>query len=263
MGRPSTTPSPNRRQSTKLVPALKNLPGINHNQRIALTRTLTTAARLNALRPSTTPAKSTKVKGEAAKKKPKPLEIEYVGLGPVERHASNNLLAYKAMELQPSKEGHLSARGVHHRSQEYFINLGQQCTFQLRHNNKGPKKTLGDANLYFQRGLAHAVLGNREKAIQDYSICIRVFVANRQNCAAAYFNRALLHHSDNNIDAALQDITLAIAQDSSKQQFYDYRSMLLRLKNKYIEVSASDLRRTSWLDHPTSLLSLVAWLFCS
>ena len=137
--RPSTTPGPGRRASKQLVPALKNLPAISHQNRVALTRTLTTAARLNALRPSTTPVKPAgrgNDKGRAPKKNDKPLEIEFVGLFPVERHASNNLLAYKAMELQPSKEGNLSARGVHHRSLEYFINLGQQVSCSK--NNRVP-----------------------------------------------------------------------------------------------------------------------------
>ena len=50
------------------------------------------------------------------------------------RHPNANLLIERSMEIQPSSEGLLSARGITHRSYEHFRNQILLCTNQVRNN---------------------------------------------------------------------------------------------------------------------------------
>ena len=246
--RPSTTPSPSR----TLVPLLKNLKSVNKR---SLNKTLSTAARLNALRPNTTGgvrSHSGKKKKEL-KLKSKPLEIDYVGVaGSSHRHAANNILTNRAFEMNPSNESLLSARDDgeyrnYHRSYEDFIRMGGECTQMLRHSSSNSssqtKKTIQEGTLHFNRALAYSVVGNLEKAVKDYTTSIDICQSHGVNCGRAYYNRGMVHHTLGDVDRALTDINLAVKSDSTVVEYYEYRSMLLRLKNQYIE-SIVDVKKS-------------------
>jgi tetratricopeptide (TPR) repeat protein len=69
--------------------------------------------------------------------------------------------------------------------------------------------TPDDDNLYFNRGLAHAKLGAREKAIADYTEAIRL----KPDLAIAYHNRGYEHELAGRRDDALADYREAVAVD--------------------------------------------------
>ncbi|GMH50585.1 hypothetical protein TL16_g00812 [Triparma laevis f. inornata] len=230
-----------------MVPVLKNLGSINKR---SLSKTLSTAARLNSLRPNTTgTSPSIKRKPRRDKKKNKPLEIDYVGVtGSSHRHAANNILTSRAFEMNPSKESLLSARDDgeyrnYHRSYEDFIRMGGECTQMLRHNSvDNTKKTIQEGTLHFNRAMAYSVVGNLDKAIKDYSTSIEICQSHGVNCGRAYFNRGMVYHTLGDVDKALEDVNRAVKSDTSVIEYYEYRSQLLRLKNQYIE-SIVDVRK--------------------
>ncbi len=143
--------------------------------------------------------------------------------------------------MQPSKEGSLSARGVHHRTRDYFVNQIITCTNQLVHTSRSSKKTLAQGNIYFSRAQAFATLGNHERAIRDYTSCIDIFLAHKQQCSVVYFNRSLLKYHAGDVDAALVDINKAIEQDHSNITFFKNRALFLRKKNDFLRCT-TDVR---------------------
>ena len=101
---------------------------------------------------------------------------------------------------------------------------------------KSSRKTGADAgsNLfyqYFQRAVANERLNELDRAISDYSTCIKI----NSKSAASYFNRAGLYYAKGDIDAALSDIDAAVKLDKGNITYRNNRALYLRSKGLYID----------------------------
>lgn len=76
-----------------------------------------------------------------------------------------------------------------------------------RFASKRPLHLHPDPTLYFNRGLAHAKAGSRDKAIADYTEAI----SRKPDLAIAYYNRGYEHELEGNLDLAVGDYRQALA----------------------------------------------------
>ena len=150
------------------------------------------------------------------------------------------LLLEGPIEVDPHKEGQLSARGVHHRSEAFFKNQISKTSTLIRQaksedlKNKHVRDNL--ASLYFNRAYAYERLAATNPAVRDYTQCL----AYNGSFSEAHFNRSGLHFSMGDVPKAIRDLDAAIQIDPSNKQYYENRYRLRRKSNWYME-SAGDL----------------------
>ncbi|KAJ1405070.1 hypothetical protein B484DRAFT_404567 [Ochromonadaceae sp. CCMP2298] len=130
------------------------------------------------------------------KKKEKRLfEIDYIGTGTYQV-SQLNLLHQRSIEPYKNSDAILSARGLHHRSREVFVKEVQSASSLISGLMRREKVTQAKYKPspqlmipHFQRALAYERLKQLDKAVEDYSVCIRIDPHN----SAALFNRSGLH----------------------------------------------------------------------
>ena len=149
-----------------------------------------------------------------------------------------NLLGSRSMEPFKDSDAILSSRGLHHRSKEVFIKEAHNATSLIANLMRKEKVTSvkykPSVQLFpphFARALAFERLNQIDKAIEDYSMCLRI----DPNCAAAYFNRSGLYRVKGNMEAAVADINKAVQLEPANLQFRSNRSILYRNTNYFME----------------------------
>jgi len=147
-----------------------------------------------------------------------------------------NLLQRRSVELVKTNDSKLSARGVYHRPREYFEKDYQNASSIIHNQLKSSRKTGADVGSnvfyqYFQRAVANERLNALDRAINDYTTCIKI----NNKSGPSYFNRAGCHYAKGNIDAALTDIDTAVKLDPGNLSYRSNRALYLRSKGLYIE----------------------------
>lgn len=132
----------------------------------------------------------------------------------------------------------LSARGLHHRSREVFVkevnNTSSMISSLMRREKVSSVKYKPSHSLmtpHFQRALAFERLKQIDKAIEDYTVCLRI----DEKCGAAYFNRSGMYKIKGDFEAAIDDLNKAIALEPANVEYRVQRSLLYRLNGTYVE----------------------------
>lgn len=164
-------------------------------------------------------------------------EVDYVGTGTF-RVSQLNLLSKRSLEPLKSIDAQLSARGLHHRSREVFAKEVQTASLTIAGLMRGERasgtKSKPSTQLFqphFQRALALERLQQVDKAIADYSMCLRIDDRN----AAAHFNRAGLQRVRRRPAAALQDLDAAVRLEPANAEYRTQRALALRQAGRYRE----------------------------
>jgi tetratricopeptide (TPR) repeat protein len=82
--------------------------------------------------------------------------------------------------------------------------------------NDNLEKTPGSAAIYYMRGIAYMERGEYDKAVEDYTVTIRL----KPELEEAYNNRAIAHSSAGRYDEALKDLDTALAIGPEKVRVY-------------------------------------------
>lgn len=171
---------------------------------------------------------------EIAKKK---YDIDFIGTGTsINIH---NILQRRNVEPIKRVEGQLSARGLKHRTSEYFERdvvastnfIHNQLRLGARDSKDGVVSGQQLLNVYFQRALGHERLGNLDKAYQDYTTVIKM----KDDYAPAYFNRSSLLDTKGDLDGASRDLLKAVTLDPNNITYRTNRAVLLRRRGDYKE----------------------------
>jgi len=167
----------------------------------------------------------------------KKYDIDFIGTGTAIN--IHNILQRRSVEPVRRAEAQLSARGLKHRTSEYFERdvvastnfIHNQLRLGARDSKDGMVSGQQLLNVYFQRALGHERLGNTEKALQDYSTVIKM----RSDYAPAYFNRSSLLDSRGDLDGAARDLLKAVTLDPNNITYRTNRAVLLRRRGDYKE----------------------------
>jgi hypothetical protein len=99
--------------------------------------------------------------------------IDFVGIngeaGAGKVKTNGNLLCERTIDLLVTKEGQLSARGIHHRPLSYFAETKTRCTNTLSFASQTDYGSTQMALVYFQRARASEHLGDMKASIRDYT----------------------------------------------------------------------------------------------
>ena len=172
----------------------------------------------------------------------KELETEHVvdAVGATAAKEVPNLLFERPIEVDPHREGQLSARGVHHRSEAFFKSQISKMSTLIRQgkteNLKSKHVRDNLASLYFNRAYAYERLGATNPAMRDYTQCLTY----NGSFSEAHFNRSGLHFSLGDVSKAIRDLDAAISIEPSNRLYFENRYRLRRKSNWYME-SAGDL----------------------
>jgi len=166
---------------------------------------------------------------------PRLFDVDFVGNDSYQV-TQQNLLQRRSVELVKTNDSKLSARGLYHRPKEYFQRDYQNASSNIKNHLKNSRKSGSDtgSNLfyqYFQRGVANERLNSLDRAIIDYSTCIKI----NPKSSASYYNRAGIYYSKGDINEALKDIDMAVKLDPGNLNYRNNRSLYLRSKGLYIE----------------------------
>lgn len=183
----------------------------------------------------------------------KKYEIDFIGTGTC--ISVHNILQKRCVEPIKRTEAQLSARGLKHRSLEFFerdvISSTNYIHNQLRLGTRDTKANqLGGIqllNVYFQRALGNERLGNVDKALQDYTTCIHM----NDNYAPAYFNRSALLDAKGDIDGAAKDLLKAVTLDPGNLTYRTNRAIILRRRGEYKEAIKDTVLCKAIRDHPS------------
>ena len=162
------------------------------------------------------------------KTKKKDYDIDFVGTGT--KTSLHNILQRRNVEPIKKFDAQLSARGLKHRSSEYFekdVNsttnfIQNQLRLGMRDTQAGLVSSEALLNVYFQRALGYERLGSIDKAIADYTTCIRL----DKEYAPAYHNRASLLDNKGNIEGAAKDLLKAVTLDPANIIYRTNRSII-------------------------------------
>ena len=168
-----------------------------------------------------------------------PHAIDFVGTGTYQV-GQLDILQIRSVELNRTVESNLSARGLHHRSLDFFTKGVKSSTTEIQRTVlqgvRDPKSKGSNHHLkseYFQRALGFERLGQIDKAIEDYSRCISM----DNKCAPAYFNRGGLLNTQGKLDQAIADISKAVAIQPANKTYLTNRSLLYRRKGLFEEAT--------------------------
>lgn len=202
---------------------------------------------------------NTKDSFSADAKGPRVFEIDYVGAGTY-RTPQIHLFHSRAIEPMKTEEGALSARGLHHRSKEYFIREVQNATNIIAGLMRGEKVTKEkykpSAPLYyphFQRALAYERLNQLDKSIADYTVCVRA----NPTSAVAFFNRAAIYKAKKQYTLAVDDMNRAVRLDPANIEFRNVRAHLFRECGMYSEAVKDTILSKALENQPTLARALV------
>lgn len=168
-----------------------------------------------------------------------PHAIDFVGTGTFQV-GQQDILQLRSVELFRSAESNLSARGLHHRSFDYFSKDVRATSSEIQKTvlqgvrDPNSKNNYNLKNEYFQRALGYERIGQIDKAIEDYGRCI--IMDNR--CAPAFFNRGGLLNAKGKLDQALADLSQALCIQPSNKVYLTNRSLLYRRKGMFEEATA-------------------------
>lgn len=93
------------------------------------------------------------------------------------------------------------------------------------------RRSPGDAQLFYNRGLAYQTLGEIDKAIKDYSKCLNISPLTKK----AYYNRALAYISKKDYTQAKRDLDRATVIDPKYAEAYASRANIYFNFEKYRE----------------------------
>lgn len=121
--------------------------------------------------------------------------------------------------------------------------MDRDTCLQLQTN--GDRHTAALLQQYFARAFAHERVMETEKAMKDYTTCIRL----DSKLAPAYFNRALMHYDRFEYQLALNDLNTLVQLKPKEPLYLEVRSLLNRKLNKCIAAGedlemAARLRKT-------------------
>lgn len=173
-----------------------------------------------------------------------PHAIDFIGTGTFQV-SQLDVLQKRSIELVKTTESNLSARGLHHRSKDYFLKdvrastaVIQQALLQgVRDPKNNSKSSVYLKTQYFQRALGFERLGEIDRAIEDYGRCIAI----DDQCAVAYFNRAGLYYAQGKLDLATADYDKAIEIEPSKQIYHTNRALIFRRRGLFTEATSDTL----------------------
>jgi tetratricopeptide (TPR) repeat protein len=173
-----------------------------------------------------------------------PHAIDFIGTGTFQV-SQLDVLQKRSIELIKTTESNLSARGLHHRSKDYFTKdvrastaVIQQALLQgVRDPKNNNKSSVYLKSQYFQRALGFERLGEIDRAIEDYGRCLTI----DPQCAAAYFNRGGLYYSQGKLDLATIDYDKAIELEPSKQIYHTNRALIYRRRGLFTEATSDTL----------------------
>ncbi len=165
-------------------------------------------------------------------------EIDFIGNESYVNSQRNVLLSRSVEQVGTSSMALLSARGLHHRSREYFEHDEKEATAVIRNmmkEDKAARKTgKPSAQLlapHFTRAVAYERLNAPAKARQDYNVVLKI----DENNHGAYFNRSCLYAASGNDAAALEDLNKAIQLDPMNMTYRNNKARLLRRQGNYME----------------------------
>ena len=168
-----------------------------------------------------------------------PHAIDFVGTGTYQV-GQLDILQLRSVELNRSVESNLSARGLHHRSLDFFSKGIKATTSEIQRTVlqgvRDPKSKNSNhylKNEYFNRALGFERLGQIDKAIEDYSRCLSM----DNRCAAAFFNRGGLLNTQGKLDQAIGDLTKALAIQPTNKTYLTNRALLYRRKGLFEEAT--------------------------
>mmetsp|Transcript_2982 Transcript_2982/g.4523 ORF Transcript_2982/g.4523 Transcript_2982/m.4523 type:complete len:594 (-) Transcript_2982:264-2045(-) len=173
-----------------------------------------------------------------------PHAIDFIGTGTFQV-SQLDVLQRRSVELNRTKESALSARGLHHRSKDFFARdvrassaVIQQALLQgVRDPKNSNKSSFYLKSQYFQRALGYERLGQVDRAIEDYTRCIAI----DNECAAAYFNRGGLLYAQGKLESAIADLDKAIEIEPSKQIYHTNRAYMHRRRGNFGEATSDTL----------------------
>jgi tetratricopeptide (TPR) repeat protein len=173
-----------------------------------------------------------------------PHAIDFIGTGTFQV-SQLDVLQKRSIELIKTTESNLSARGLHHRSKDYFTKdvrastaVIQQALLQgVRDPKNNSKSSVYLKSQYFQRALGFERLGEIDRAIEDYGRCIVI----DPQCAVAYFNRGGLYYSQGKLELATLDYDKAIELEPSKQIYHTNRALIYRRRGLFTEATSDTL----------------------
>ena len=182
----------------------------------------------------------------------KMFEIDHVGTGTYQV-SQENILHRRSLEPIKNSDALLSARGLHHRSKDVFVrevqNASGLISSLMRREKVTSAKYKPSPQLmapHFQRALAFERLQQVDRAIDDYSMCIRV----DGDCSAAYFNRSGMYKVKGDLEHAIEDMNHAIRIEPANVDFRAQRSLLYRLRGSYVEAVRETLLGRALLKQP-------------
>lgn len=173
-----------------------------------------------------------------------PHAIDFIGTGTFQV-SQLDVLQKRSIELIKTTESNLSARGLHHRSKDYFMKdvrastaVIQQALLQgVRDPKNNNTSSVYLKSQYFQRALGYERLDDLDRAIEDYGRCLAI----DPQCAVAYFNRGGLYYSQGKLDLATLDYDKAIELEPSKQIYHTNRALIYRRRGLFTEATSDTL----------------------
>eukprot|EP01036_Dinobryon_divergens_P027188 gene27188-35918_t len=152
----------------------------------------------------------------------KSFEIDFVG-GDTYHVSQESIFNTRSLDIKPSKQSQLSARGLLHRPAETFL---AEVRLSSRIIERQLKKDVGNLKpaphlymTYFQRALASERLHHLDHAVVDYTACLAI----NDQCKEAYFNRAGIYNIKSKFQLALKDLDDAIRLDPSNCVYREFR----------------------------------------
>ena len=163
-------------------------------------------------------------------------QLKRLGTAPGQRRATATTAqdGTRDNRLDPSQEllatplSKLSARGIEHRSREFFLRQLKSCSGTIDRYGRTHRASF---NAFFQRGYAWERLGEAHNAVADYNVALAL----RGDCAKAFLNRANCHAQLGHVDAALADVERAIRLDPKNESCYVNRALLRRKKCLFVD----------------------------
>jgi CRP-like cAMP-binding protein len=179
--------------------------------------------------------------------------IDYVGTGTFQS-TQHYLLNKRSLEPLKSNDAMLSARGLHHRSKDYFIKEAHNASHIISNMMSGEKVTSSKYKPspqlfqpHFQRALANERLNKLSKAIEDYTTCIRINPSSSQS----YFNRSNLYKLRKKYTEAINDMNMAIKIEPANIEYRMARSLLFRENGDYHEAVKDTILTRALQREPT------------
>lgn len=192
--------------------------------------------------------------------KPPPLpvnvhDVDYIGTGTFQV-TQMGLLQRRSMDINKTSESILSARGLQHRTKNYFVrdikastavigffssqalllvvlffNSFLDQSSEQSHHGAGSRKVFSPHlfNTHFQRAVGYERIGKIDKSVADYTTCISM----DPKSAPSYFNRSGLYTFLGRLDDALADLNHAVELDPGNMMYRHNRALVERRRGNF------------------------------